>query len=158
MTQAVGFVTHQRAKAAAIVAPRRRKSPTQSKTMMEYVVPLSGRFGQTYQYRLLHTPTNEPCRFLSGLKSVEQLRQEAIGKCGIHLAPTAQVQRCKVQNPLLPSKDNALVNLPANLAPFAGEHICELRKAPVNGAIISFRIKAPFHRKQRGPFDHPASS
>ena len=25
---------------------------------MEYVVPLSGRFGQTYQYRLLYTPTD----------------------------------------------------------------------------------------------------
>lgn len=112
---------------------------------MEYVVPLSGRFGQTYQYRLLYTPTDEPGRFLAGLKSVEQLRQEA-NLAGVlpnlapqngHLAPTSQVQRCEVQNAVLPNKDRASVTSSPNLAPFAGEHIDTLRKPRINGALIS---------------------
>jgi DNA primase len=112
---------------------------------MEYVVPLSGRFGQTYQYRLLYTPTDEPGRFLAGLKSVEQLRQEA-NLAGVltnlapqkgHLAPTSHLPMCEVQNAVLPNKDRALVNPPANLAPFSGEHISDLRKPRVNGALIS---------------------
>jgi DNA primase catalytic core len=118
---------------------------------MEYVVPLSGRFGQTYQYRLLYTPTDEPGRFLAGLKSVEQLRREANlaggmtgGPCGTHLAPqkgdlapTSQVPRCEVQNPVLSNKDEAFVNPPANLAPFGGERISNLQKPRVNGALVS---------------------
>ena len=73
---------------------------------MEYVVPLSGRFGQTYQYRLVYEPTDEPGRFLSGLKSVEQLRKAA-NLAGVlthlapqngHLAPTSQVEKREVQN------------------------------------------------------------
>ena len=46
---------------------------------MEYVVPLSGRFGQRYQYRLAYEPEQRRAerRFLAGLKSVEQLRKEA---------------------------------------------------------------------------------
>lgn len=118
---------------------------------MEYAVPLCGRFGQTYQYRLLYTPTDEPGRFLAGLKSVEQLRQEAIGLCGSHLAgvlgnlapqkghlaPTSHMPRCEVQNAVLPNKDRALAHPPANLAPFSGGHISDLRKPRVNGALIS---------------------
>src|SRR5208282_903640 len=44
---------------------------------MEYLAPLTGRFGQTYHYRLVDLPADEPGRFLAGLKSVEQLRKEA---------------------------------------------------------------------------------
>ena len=55
---------------------------------MEYLVPISGRFGQTYHYRLVGEPV--PCeanrRHMPGLKSVEQLRQEA------DLAPTSRVR------------------------------------------------------------------
>jgi hypothetical protein len=115
---------------------------------MEYVVPLSGRFGQTYQYRLLYAPTDEPGRFLAGLKSVEQLRQESNlagvltdGPCGTHLAPqnghlapTSQVQKCEVQNGVPANNDRALTNHPANLAPFPGK---PMGKPRINGAHIS---------------------
>ena len=128
---------------------------------MEYVVPLSGRFGQTYQYRLVladgqHAALEQGGRFLAGLKSVEQLRREAIGLCGSHLAgvltagpcgrprpqkgdlaPPSQVPGCEVQNPVPASKDEAFTNPPANLAPFGGEHISNLQKPRVNGALIS---------------------
>ena len=105
---------------------------------MEYVVPLSGRFGQTYQYRLLYTPTDEPRRFLAGLKSVEQLRRDANFAGGMsNLAPPSQVPRCEVQNPVPTRKDEALTSSPANLAHFAGEHINNLQKTCVNGALIS---------------------
>jgi DNA primase catalytic core len=102
---------------------------------MEYVVPLSGRFGQTYQYRLLYAPTDEPGRFLAGLKSVEQLRQEAnLAPQNTHLAPTSQVEKCEVQNAVPTNNDRTLTNRPANLAPFPGGHIGKPR---INGAHIS---------------------
>jgi len=45
---------------------------------LEYIWPLSGRQGQPFRYRLLWDGQGESGeRFLSGLKSVEQLRQEA---------------------------------------------------------------------------------
>ena len=116
---------------------------------MEYVVPLSGRFGQTYQYRLLYTPTDEPGRFLAGLKSVEQLRQEAnlagslthLAPQKGNLAPTSQVPRCEVQNPVPASKDDALMSSPVNLAPFGEAHISNLQKPCVNGALVSVSAK-----------------
>lgn len=44
---------------------------------LEYVLPLAGRQGQPFRYRLLYDGQGESGeRFLSGLKSVEQLRQE----------------------------------------------------------------------------------
>jgi DNA primase catalytic core len=102
---------------------------------MEYVVPLSGRFGQTYQYRLLYAPTDEPGRFLAGLKSVEQLRQEA-NLAGVltHLAPTSQGAKCEVQNGVPANNGGALINRPANLAPVPGKHIGKPR---INGAHVS---------------------
>jgi hypothetical protein len=94
---------------------------------------------------LLYTPTDEPGRFLAGLKSVEQLRREANLAGGLSnlapqkgdLAPTSQVPRCEVQNPVLSNKDEAFVNPPANLAPFGGERISNLQKPRVNGALVS---------------------
>jgi DNA primase len=118
---------------------------------MEYVVPLSGRFGQTYQYRLLYVPTDEPGRFLAGLKSVEQLRKEAASLCGSnlagvltnlapqkgHLAPTSQVQRCEVQNGKIAPDDGRLAHSPPNLAPFSGEHVPDLHKNRINGSCVT---------------------
>ncbi|MGA9450122.1 MAG: CHC2 zinc finger domain-containing protein [Verrucomicrobiia bacterium] len=114
---------------------------------MEYVVPLSGRFGQTYQYRLVYEPSDEPGRFLPGLKSVEQLRREAqlIGQpvagvsrspnlAGVlthlapqngHLAPTSQVAIREVQNAVPANKNGRFVKPSGNLAPFLGKHIPE---------------------------------
>jgi DNA primase catalytic core len=104
---------------------------------MEYVLPLSGRFGQTYQYRLLYTPTDEPGRFLSGLKSVEQLRKEA-NLAGIlgdlaprngHLAPTSQGRKREVAKRANARQHEGLLTPAPNLAPFSGEHITETHSA-----------------------------
>ena len=98
---------------------------------MEYLVPLSGRFGQTYQYRLVYEPTDEPGRFLSGLKSVEQLRREA-NLAGIlthlapqngHLAPTSQVPIREVGKRANGRQPRGLTVSAPNLALFSGEHI-----------------------------------
>jgi len=100
---------------------------------MEYVVPLSGRFGQTYQYRLVYEPEQhaEGGRFLAGLKSVEQLRKEA-NLAGVltnlapqngHLAPTSQVPKREVQKRENPRQSNGLLTSPPNLAPFSRGHI-----------------------------------
>ena len=112
---------------------------------MEYVVPLSGRFGQRYQYRLVYDrPTRGERRFLTGLKSVEQLRQEA-NLAGVltnlapqkrDLAPTSQVEKREVQTGQNPVNTGLWLHPPANLAPFPGEHIGGLRKPDVNGAHI----------------------
>jgi DNA primase len=55
---------------------------------LEYIWPLAGRQGQPFRYRLLWDGQGESGgRFLPGLKSVEQLRQDAglTGQCGSHL-------------------------------------------------------------------------
>jgi len=50
---------------------------------LEYVLPLSGRQGQPFRYRLLYDGQGEDGeRFLAGIKSVEQLRREA-GQIGL---------------------------------------------------------------------------
>jgi hypothetical protein len=107
---------------------------------LEYLVPVSGRFGQTYQYRLLYTPSQEPGRFLAGLKSVEQLRREANGLCGSHLAgvlpnlaPTSQVPKREVEPGPNPSKHSGPATSAPNLAPFSEEHISVLNKISSNG-------------------------
>ena len=113
---------------------------------MEYLTPLSGRFGQAFRYRLLYDPeqADESGRFLAGLKSVEQLRHEA-NLAGIlpnlapqngHLAPTSQVGKREVLNAPKPHEQRRLTQPVPNLAPFCGEHIPVLRKTAVNGAPI----------------------
>ena len=108
---------------------------------MEYVVPLSGRFGQTYQYRLLYTPTDEPGRFLSGLKSVEQLRKAA-NLAGVlthlapqngNLAPTSQVPIREVQKRANGRQYRGMATTAPNLALFSGEHIPEKHQNGRNG-------------------------
>ena len=44
---------------------------------MEYLVPLAGRHGQLYSYRLLDHGGEDESRHLPGLKNVDQIRQEA---------------------------------------------------------------------------------
>lgn len=115
---------------------------------MEYVLPLSGRFGQTYQYRLLYTPTDEPGRFLSGLKSVEQLRREAqlagissnlapqksnlAGQNG-HLAPTSQGRKREVQKRGNACQHEGLLTQAPNLALLGEEPITETHSTGRNG-------------------------
>jgi hypothetical protein len=107
---------------------------------MEYVVPLSGRFGQRYQYRLTYEPEQhaENGRFLTGIKSVEQLRKEAnlAGVLGNlapqngHLAPTSQVAKREVQKRGTPRQSNGLLTSPPNLAPFSRGR---MPKTQING-------------------------
>ena len=108
---------------------------------MEYVVPLSGRFGQTYQYRLVYEPTDEPGRFLSGLKSVEQLRKTA-NLAGVlthlapqngHLAPTSQVSIREVKNSVSSNGNGRFMKPAGNLAPVLGGHIPEKHQNGRNG-------------------------
>jgi len=47
---------------------------------LEYLLPVAGRFGQLYSYRLLYDEAGAGRRHLPGLKSVEQIRLEAIQK------------------------------------------------------------------------------
>jgi DNA primase len=107
---------------------------------MEYVVPLSGRFGQRYQYRLVYEPEQhaEGGRFLTGIKSVEQLRKEAnlAGVLGNlapqngHLAPTSQAAKREVKKRGNPRQSNGLLTSPPNLAPFSRGQI---PKTQING-------------------------
>ena len=56
---------------------------------LEYVLPLAGKQGQPFRYRLLYDGQGEGGqRFLTGLKSVEQLRQEA-GRIGLATGETS---------------------------------------------------------------------
>ncbi len=109
---------------------------------MEYVLPISGRNGQTYQYRLLYEPEqhDQGGKFLAGIKSVEQVRKEAnlagvlphlAGQNG-HLAPTLQVEKREVKNGETACEQRALPLAPENLAPFLGEHVPEKQ----NGAAL----------------------
>ena len=108
---------------------------------MEYALPLSGRNGQTYQYRLLYEPEQheQGGKFLAGIKSVEQIRREAnlagilphpAGKNG-HPAPTLQVEKRGVRNGAKADEQRALPLSPANLAPFSGERVPETQ--PIGG-------------------------
>jgi hypothetical protein len=92
---------------------------------MEYIVPLSGRFGQRYLYRLAYEPGQREGKFLAGLKSVEQLRQEAnlagiadnLAPANGHLAPTLQGERREVLSKENPRENKAEPVLPPTLAP-----------------------------------------
>ncbi len=81
---------------------------------MEQLLPICGRYGKTYQYRLTSWPKLDADgpRFLAGIKPVDQLRREARlaglnpnlpGEMGC-LAPTSQPPTCEVKD--LPSVSN----------------------------------------------------
>ncbi len=89
---------------------------------MEYVVPLSGRFGQRYHYRLAYEPEQHEGKFLAGIKSVEQLRKEAnLAGLLTHLAPTSPVAKREVQNGKIARQANGLLTPPPDLAPVLPE-------------------------------------
>jgi hypothetical protein len=107
---------------------------------MEYLTPLSGRFGQTFRYQLVYDPeqADESGRFLAGLKSVEQLRQEAqlsgilpnlagekanLAPRNGHLAPTSQVAKREVLSAPNQHENRAELLPPRNLAPIPVVHI-----------------------------------
>ena len=127
---------------------------------MEYITPLSGRFGQTFRYQLVLADGHlaslaESGRFLPGLKTVEQLRREAAlagilpgGPCGTHLAPqngnlagqnghlapTSQVAKREVLDEANPHEHRAKPLSGQNLAPVGGKPVS---KNAVNGSQIS---------------------
>jgi DNA primase len=70
---------------------------------LEYVAPLSGRFGVAYHYRLLAHGSQESGRFLAGLKSVEQLRHDAnLAGIACNLASSSPVPQREVAVRLKP--------------------------------------------------------
>jgi DNA primase len=97
---------------------------------MEHLLPICGRFGKTYQYRLSSWPKPDADgpRFLAGIKSVAQLRSEAhlaglnpnlAGGKG-HLAPTSPAPIREVPDAASPSNDKDLPTPAPNLAPAPG--------------------------------------
>lgn len=101
---------------------------------MEYLAPLSGRFGQRFCYRLLTLP--ETASMMPGLKTVEQLRQEAkaVGMQTSlekpkprgrkeNLVQTSLPPSNEVEQPAEAHKHRRNGILPTNLVGFGGEHI-----------------------------------
>lgn len=122
---------------------------------LEYVWPLAGRQGQPFRYRLLYDGQGQSGqRFLAGLKSVEQLRREA---CQVGFEVSGSASRAKIQlrgekrnfegtslNPFhevepasRPDKPRVLSDPAPTSSLLAGEHISDLRKGRINGALIS---------------------
>jgi len=102
---------------------------------LEYVGAIRGSFGQRYAHRLLIDADEPEACFVAGLKSVEQLGQEASCLFGGskprnlasrkgNLAGTSQAEICEVLAP--PHEGNGRKN--PNLAANGGRHIYVLRK------------------------------
>jgi DNA primase catalytic core len=107
---------------------------------LEYLAPLCGVQGTAYQYRLLVSPEEirGAGRFVPGLKSVEQLRQEAsfAGLNASFAAPkgrfaaqnrpfaaTSPVRNGEVKNGVSSSTAGGKTNLGPSFAAFNGEHM-----------------------------------
>jgi DNA primase catalytic core len=122
---------------------------------LEYVLPLSGKQGQPFRYRLLYDGQGEEGqRFLSGLKSVEQLRREA-ETLGLMASETTSSRKIQLrgQKPDFagaslngshevepaPKADETrlLRNRPATSRRLAGELIPALQKNGVSGSRVS---------------------
>ena len=91
---------------------------------LEYVAPLSGRQGLTYRYRVLSRPGSETGRFLAGLKSVEQVRQEA-SFAGLlrPFAPTPHLEKREVAAGLTGSTPVVCESDPETSHPLSGARI-----------------------------------
>jgi len=122
---------------------------------MEYLAPVAGRHGQLYSYRLIFDGKEDEGRHLPGLKSVEQIRVEAIEK-GILPADTPQTSPRKMA--LRQEKSNFANTSPsdfgevpegvfhrengngeANFASFSGGHIPVFGE---NGSVIAKEVGA----------------
>jgi len=128
---------------------------------MEYLIPVGGRFGQLFSYRLLYDGREtENRRHLPGLKSVEQIRTEAIAAglisadtpvpSPICLAPTSPRKTAPRQEKtnLASASPSDFGEVPeggfhrgngvdeANLATFSGEHIPVFEENGGNGARV----------------------
>jgi len=118
---------------------------------LEYVQPLCGSFGKAFRYRMLYEGrVGEATRFVPGLKSVEQIRHEALrlgsGQANLagilphlagekdHLAPTSRAGSARLERVGFPSENG---NGKTNLVASSGEHIREIAK---NGALVTVGI------------------
>jgi len=128
---------------------------------LEYVWPLSGRQGQPFRYRLLYDGQGQSGqRFLAGIKSVEQLRQEArqVGFEVYEPASRAKIQLRgektnfegtslstfhEVEPPPKPNPSGVLSDSALTSRQLTGEHISDLRKPNINGALISVSPGGP---------------
>jgi len=63
-----------------------------------YLVPVAGRFGQLFCYRLLYDQERDGGRFVPGLKDVEQIRAEAV-KIGLLPPDSSAVALAKEETP-----------------------------------------------------------
>jgi hypothetical protein len=128
---------------------------------LEYVWPLAGRQGQPFRYRLLYDGQAQAGeRFLAGIKSVEQLQQEAAtlgmvlaaSGCRPRLTSRAKIQlrggngnfegaslntSHEVKTAPQPAKSRALSNGVPTSSQLAGEDISGLCKPRLNGTRIS---------------------
>ena len=125
---------------------------------LEYLWPLAGRQGMPFRYRLLWDGQGEAGeRFLPGLKSVEQLRQEAqrVGQGGFEASEPASRAKIPLRgekrnfegtslsgsNEVEPAPQAGKSGLSRNGGStsrhLAGEHISVLRTSPANRALIS---------------------
>jgi DNA primase catalytic core len=121
---------------------------------LEYVWPLSGRQGQPFRYRLLYDGQEQSGqRFLAGIKSVEQLRREA-RQVGFEVSePTSRAKMQlrgektnfegtslnafhEVEPAAKPDPSRVLNDSPPTSRQLAGEHIDDLRKPRINGALV----------------------
>jgi hypothetical protein len=122
---------------------------------LEYVWPLAGRQGQPFRYRLLYDGQGQGGqRFLAGLKSVEQLRREA-RQVGFEVSGPASRAKIQLRGEIRnfegtslsgshevepashPDKPRVLSDPAPTSSLLAGEHISDLRKGRINGALIS---------------------
>jgi DNA primase catalytic core len=123
---------------------------------LEYVWPLAGRQGQPFRYRLLYDGQMQAGqRFLAGIKSVEQLRQQA-QRVGIAMdqTPTSRIKIQlrgekehfegtslstfnEVEPTPQPNKQRVLSDTAPTSRLLSGEHINDLHKPRINGALIS---------------------
>jgi len=122
---------------------------------LEYVWPLAGRQGQPFRYRLLYDGQAQGGqRFLAGLKSVEQLRREA-RQVGFEVSGPASRAKIQLRGEIRnfegtslsgsnevepashPDKPRGLSDPAPTSSLLAGEHISDLRKGRINGALIS---------------------
>jgi DNA primase len=122
---------------------------------LEYIWPLSGRQGQPFRYRLLWDGQGENGgRFLPGLKSVEQLRQDA-GRLGLVVPAATSSRKIELRGekrnfegaslngshevkPEAKADEQRRLSQPLpSFAPFGGEHIPALRKNGGNGLRVS---------------------
>jgi hypothetical protein len=112
----------------------------QELVQLEYVIPLCGGFGKTFQYRLLYDPAEGSGRFIAGLKSVEELANLAgqnvnLARKTVNLAPTSPRQTARFQEQESCDEHGSNGSLASNLAALEEEHIGNFAGNGKNGVL-----------------------